>query len=391
MKTYRKRADGLYAASVTLEGHRQYLYDRDVVRLQERVEALKRGETEAMKLGRLVQLWAEVHEDEVVPHTWAGYEREAKDIARRHGRMEAAKVRQPLIIQDLEARKATGVGLQTVRTRRVVWSQVLAFGVAHGYLDYNVAINCPLPKGLKKGHRDAPTDEEMAKVLTSWDAPFGLFAGLCLCTGLRRGEALALTWDDIDFDAGFISVTKALMFPYGNQAVVKEPKTPGSVRVVRIASIMRPHLEAAYAQRTGTYVFPQQASNRSGAGGGYMTEHAFVNAWKRYLKATGLTITCHQLRHGTATLIFEAGGSVTAAQHILGHSTPAMTQQVYIAYRRKAAQRDAETLENALNAVTLPHTGFEGGQSFENTGPCKSAGYAFGGSNPPSSTRKTPR
>lgn len=390
MKEHRKRADGLYAASVTLQGHRKTIYDRDPVRLQERIDALKRGEEEAMKLGRLIDLWAEVHENEVVPHTWASYEREAKDIARRHGRMDVTKIRQPLIIADLEARKATGVGLQIVRTRRVIWSLVLAFGVAHGYVDYNVATGCPLPKGLKKGRRDAPTDEEMAVVLSSWDKPFGLFAGLCLCTGMRRGEALALTWDDVEITKGLISISKALMFPYGNSAVVKEPKTPGSVRVVRIASILRPHLEAAYAARTGPYVFPQQASNRTGPGGGYMTEHAFTNAWHRYQKATGLTITCHQLRHGTATLIFEAGGSVTAAQHILGHSSPAMTQQVYIAYRAKAAQRDMETLENALNAVRLPRPSFENEEIPGFKMDCKSAGYAFGGSNPPSSTKKTP-
>lgn len=344
-----KRPNGLYAASVTLDGKRQFFYDRDPERLQARVELAKTGEI--FKMSTLIRMWMDKHEQEVGVRTFAAYEREAEDLIRRFGHMDPKEITQPLIIADLEFRKAAGCGLQVVRTRRCVWSMVFSYAVAHGYVPYSPAVGCPLPKGLKKGRRDAPTDEEMRTVLTSWDKPFGLFAGLCLCTGLRRGEALALLWDDIDFDAGTISVTKALEFPYGNLPNVKPPKSESGIRTVRITSLLRPHLEAAYAARTDPAVFPQPWSTRAGDGGGYMSEKAFTTAWHKYQAATGLHITCHQLRHGTATLIFEAGGDVTAAQYILGHSSPNLTQQVYISYRAKAAQRNAETLERAIQSI----------------------------------------
>ena len=72
-----------------------------------------------------------------------------------------------------------------------------------------------------------------------------------------------------------------------------------------------------------------------------MTDRAYEGAWARYCTIVGLvdingkpTLTAHQLRHGTATMMFEANVDELTAQRILGHSRIEITREIYTDLRK---------------------------------------------------------
>ena len=79
-----------------------------------------------------------------------------------------------------------------------------------------------------------------------------------------------------------------------------------------------------------------------------MTLRGYEGAWDRYCQCVGLwengnpTITAHNLRHGTATLMFELGVDELTAQHMLGHSRVEITREIYTDLREKQNEKSIE-------------------------------------------------
>ena len=69
-----------------------------------------------------------------------------------------------------------------------------------------------IPKNLSKTYRRAPEKDEKQIIFENVDKPFGFFALFVMLTGLRKGEALALQYSDIDFDNKLINVTKSVYY-----------------------------------------------------------------------------------------------------------------------------------------------------------------------------------
>lgn len=84
-------------------------------------------------------------------------------------------------------------------------------------------------------------------------------------------------------------------------------------------------------------------------GGTPLTESEYARLWKNYVLSTGISCSAHQLRHSYATLLFETDGvELKDAQTLLGHSTAAMTQDVYTHIRDTRQERTAQLLNAKL-------------------------------------------
>lgn len=105
-----------------------------------------------------------------------------------------------------------------------------------------------------------------------------------------------------------------------------------------------PPLVIYMANIDGQILFPSPKSNRN-PGGGYMTKKAFDVAWENYCEATGLNITAHQLRHGAATIMYEAGVDPYTAQRILGHAQVTTTMAVYTELRNKQQDKSIKKFD----------------------------------------------
>lgn len=105
--------------------------------------------------------------------------------------------------------------------------------VADGLIYENPAIGCKLPP--KKGREmQVLTREEMQRFLiqAKFDGYFEILL-IALTTGMRRGEVMALQWDDLNFTTGELSIKRQVYYAKG-KLVVSEPKTQGSVRSIII-------------------------------------------------------------------------------------------------------------------------------------------------------------
>jgi len=174
---------------------------------------------------------------------------------------------------------------------------------------------------------------------------------LLLGTGLRRGEALAAGWDDLDLEGGQIRV-RGTLSRIGGELVITEPKTDKSRRVVPIP---QPVLVELRAHRV------RQLQERLHAGSEWR-EHGLVfcshtgtpldprNAL-RSLQAIAVRVGLpgvglHTLRHSAASALISAGVHMKVVQEVLGHSSYAITADVYahvgVTQQRDAADRLAE-------------------------------------------------
>ena len=176
------------------------------------------------------------------------------------------------------------------------------------------------PSGTAGSHR--ALDEKEISLILSTPHRFRLAVLCMLYAGLRRGEVLALSSDDVDLDRNIIHINKAVRFE-SNQPLIVSPKTSAGVRDVPILSALRPSL----VNHTGL-IAPS-------ASGSVMSESAFDRAWQSYLLALSsaaghpVSIRCHDLRHTYCTMIISAGVSIKQAMLWLGHADEKMILRVY--------------------------------------------------------------
>lgn len=331
------RKDGRYMARYTDETGRHAIYDKDPEALYHKLQAATNPQKQSVPTFQdIAESWERRHREEITVRTWNNYAAHYQDILSKHGSKTMNEVSALDITNHLAQAKAQGYSATVVNTIRSLYRMIFDYAIVHEYAQYNPVSSVKLPRGLKRGKRVAPSDDQIRKIFAAADAPFGLFPIFLLCTGCRKSEALALAWDDVDFEAREIMITKSLDYTNGANPTYKLPKTDAGTRTVPIIDVLYDLLQEAHNASTSDLLFPAPDSNRGGKGGGLMTLRCYEGHWQRYCQAAGFvdpdgkpTITAHNLRHGTATLMFELGVDEMSAQRILGHSRIEITREIY--------------------------------------------------------------
>lgn len=179
-----------------------------------------------------------------------------------------------------------------------------------------------------------------------------LFA-VAVTAGLRRGELLALRWSDVDLDDGFVRVVGSLARARGKGVAITNPKTPRSRRRVELTATavdaLQRHRAVQAAERlaagpwwkTGDLVFTNHQ-------GGFLAVKDVYAAYHRVLDRAGLPrVRFHDLRHTAATLMLSRGVHPKVASEMLGHSTIAITLDLY-SHVTETMQREAARVVDAL-------------------------------------------
>lgn len=246
---------------------------------------------------------------------------------------------------------------RTILHHHRVLSDIMQQAVYDGLILVNPVSRVRAPKVDQKEARYLDENQAMElliKVNEKADKPFDVLIPLLILTGMRRGEACGLEWQDIDFEKNLIHIIRSSLYLPERGVFESTPKTISSKRVVHIDDDLKLLLQEHKKWQEKQAV--KLGSEWHNCGRVITTDYGkpinpgTVTAWfYKFVAENDLPDIClHSLRHTCATLLLAAHTPISAVAQRLGHSTSATTSRIYIHAIQSAEAQTAETLHNIL-------------------------------------------
>jgi integrase len=314
--------------------------------LAERIRQINLGEFQILPdvtFAEFAKTWLIIKSSRVRSRTLRGYEIHLKrQLLPYFGRYKLKKISTEMVERFVADLLEVGLTPQTAAKYLGTLKQVLKQAVIFGYISRNPAEYVKPPRATSKREIQFLSPAEMQALI---DAALpehkALIATACL-TGMRQGELLALSWDDVDFLNNRIHVRRAV-----SGRKISEPKTRHSKRVINVPPTLIEMLKehqlrqmVELPQNPNNLVFPNQNGN--------LMDHSTLLRYIFWptLKRAGLRkIRFHDLRHSFASLLIHRGENIKYIQRVLGHSSIQITLDVYGHLLPEAGVEAAERLE----------------------------------------------
>ncbi|MGW2329578.1 tyrosine-type recombinase/integrase [Streptomyces sp. NPDC001700] len=255
---------------------------------------------------------------------------------------------------------AHGRGPVTVHRILATLSSALGEAVKHHRLDRNPARPTIIPRPAAAERHTWTVQEALTFLQYSHtvDPLMADLVELLIGTGIRKGEALGLRWEDVHLDERVLYIRRTLSAVDNNQLALTTPKTRGSKNWVaisdRVAIALRHRAREKCASTMqglrGDFVFhrpdgrplhPQYALNRF---------HLLCR------EARVPRTTLHDLRHLAATISINAGVPLTVVSKTLRHSTLSTTANIYSHLTAQAAREAVDAIDKTLTQAARPTT-----------------------------------
>lgn len=367
---YRRAGDGRWVASVDLgydgsgRRRRKVLYGatrREVVAklrdAQQRVEVGDPATDSRTMVGPFLTAWIE-HALPAASLKVTTQENYAT-ITRAHliptlGHLRLDRLAPSHVEQLLVAKREAGLSGSTVRLVYTVLRRALDHAVRDGLVRRNVAAAITRPT---VAHRDAavlsPAQAQALLEAARGDRLYALYA-VAMAAGLRRGEALALRWSDVDLDVGTLRVVRTVTRTSAGLTFT-EPKSARSRRTIPLPAALVAELRG---HRT------RQVTERLAAGSVWR-EHGLVfpsvtgtpldprNALRAFTTVAGRAglagVGLHTLRHTCASLLLAQGVHPRVVMETLGHSGISITMDTYSHVMPQQQREAADRMQAALH------------------------------------------
>ena len=368
----------LYTATVTLpNGKRKYIRAKTKAELERKRNELKAQIGAGVLIGndstvaQVAQTWFDVYKR---PYLRVGSQESVKYVVNKWilpklGSMRVSDVK-PVHIRAVMANQEGMSDSLQKKTLQALRGIFLCAEESH------LIVKSPVTASIKAGGKPVPekvplTTEQSRQLLQAVAGTRAYIAiAVMLGAGLRREEACGLMWQDIDFEAGTLTVNRALPFYNSGGQLSDALKSKAAYRTIPMPTWLTEALLAEKRVSTSLYVLHAQR-------GGPITVSSFRKLWAIVQTRTtddpamlgkpidpqhskikygiDFHVHPHLLRHTCATRWFEAGLNPKEVQYLLGHSTPDITMRWYVHYLE--GEQKAITAEKIQNSPLLSAVG----------------------------------
>ena len=240
-----------------------------------------------------------------------------------------------------------GLSTTTVHSVHLMLHCALERAVKERLIPRNPCEDCIVPKPRKLDMKILPPEHMKAYLEAAERRGLLPMFYLELVSGLRKGELVALRWDDLDIQQRTISVSKQYVRNPDGSLELTRPKTENSVRLVSIPQAAVELLIQEHDKHPDSpYLFPSPLT------GEMYHPDSVVNLHKKILRDAGLGhLRFHDLRHTFATTALQNGVDVKTVSSMLGHFDAGFTLRTYTHATRQKQDEAAQTMGNFMEQV----------------------------------------
>lgn len=292
--------------------------------------------------------------------TWLSYESHVRvHLVPRLGTVRLNRLASSDVLRAYSDMLRSGVAPATVRRVHATLHRALADAVEDRLLAANPA-SVPHKRLPKAARYEYATWEgaELRRFLehVATDRLFAAYH-LAAFSALRRGELLALRWQDANLEGATVSVHRALLALH-HAVELSDAKSAHGIRVVDLdadsVAVLRAHRKAQAAERLEAGPAWRDETNLifTQADGAIVHPDWFSKAFRAHVKAAGLpAIRLHDLRHGWASIAARERVPLRVIQERLGHHDPAFTARQYQHVLPGMGREGAEAFARAIRSA----------------------------------------
>lgn len=317
---------------------------------------------ENMRFSELAEWYFENYApEELKPTTIMNYKSQYKNhISPFLGHKKLKEITTPLLTEFLrQLGQQYNLNPATIRKIYIVVQSIYRRALQQGFAKENPCQNVIIPKKKDTGKRYSLTEEETKRFIKlvnekSWDNDVKRILMLLLFTGMRIGECLGLSWEDVDFEEKTIFIRHTLSHANGI-SYLDTPKTESSIRIIAMNATVEKLLKEQKVYTDSlkdvlgdNYAHPEMIFP-SGQGN-YRDRASVYHSLKRMTKSTEFEdMTLHKLRHCNATLLLNSGVELKVISEHLGHCDIGVTANIYADVLKKQKIKVAEIIDMKLS------------------------------------------
>jgi integrase len=228
---------------------------------------------------------------------------------------------------------AKGLSARTALQCHRVLGKALRTGVRWGAFGDKLP---PQPEAPSVARYEAPvlSQQSLENIISAAeDTDHGCLIYTALFTGLRLSELRGLRWEDLDLEAGILSVRQTCQWLAGQGFSFRPPKSTSSVRALKLTAAnvqqLKHHRNEQTTHRLSIGLYQDHDLVFASPTGAPQHPSTFRDAWKKIRSDAGVTVRFHDLRHAHASLLIRDGAHPKMISERLGHAGIQVTMDTY--------------------------------------------------------------